>query len=140
MGRLAMAVDRTMARWLVGLAIVCCAGCGGVTRIRARRIAMLPPAGGITTTARVLGIVRSRGYEVVVSGPERGRVGIVADYQDRWSEREDARPYRFAIECQGAVCSIRPIGPRVELVQNQWDLPIRVGEELDALCDALGAR
>ena len=122
---------------LLAVALACAGatGCtGGITQLRPVTVSM----GGDDAAdfERVVQAVRSRYYVVGVLQLERRRMGLRARYQDR--HEEEYGSYRIAIECQRALCTVTPLGHRVERVGDHWELPEGLKEELLSLRQALG--
>ena len=81
---------------------------------------------------RLVIAARGAGYEPAILQPDRFRFGVEARYRER------NVPYRIAIElyADGSL-RVRPIGPRVERYEGQYNLPNRFRDELWAFTDVL---
>lgn len=116
-----------MARgsWIV-LAGLLAMGCGAPI---ARLLPENAVAGSSIETA--IQVAHARGYQIALSQPNRGRIGLIALYEDEASLEHGT--YRIAITCNPGVCQIRPIGPRVEFYEGRYFLPEPFLEEVYAL-------
>ena len=107
-----------------GLALALCAACGGSTASAPQVAVHLQPGAGVQQLAAA---AAARGYPAVVMQPELGRFGVLAHYGRRTG---DVAEYRFAVECQAAVCLVSPYGPRTERRADGWLLPPELRDEL----------
>ncbi|MGE0789193.1 MAG: hypothetical protein AB7S26_26200 [Sandaracinaceae bacterium] len=127
-------IDRHgLAGRAVIVALLLCASACGPNIVNMPTIGWtLPPN---VSSERYVAAVTERseatGYQVLISQPHRGRVGLRAIYTDRWVRAYGV--YRIALACQrNGQCSLVPIGPRVEPLRNShlYRLPEAFRDEM----------